>query len=143
MRSLECRDLPSGRVLAALAGVALLAGCSSSDLLGSSKPAPETPGASPSISDRMNSWLFSPYAATPATPGTTQPAEPDCPGVDVRKGASTYAVGATPREEPTAATTRYQATISQTARECVSLGATMTIKVGVQGRVILGPAGGP
>ena len=40
-------------------------------------------------------------------------------------------------------TTRYQVTIAQTARECAALGGVMTMKVGVQGRVLLGPAGGP
>ena len=40
-------------------------------------------------------------------------------------------------------TTRYQVTIGQTARECAALGGVMTMKVGVQGRVLLGPAGGP
>ena len=39
--------------------------------------------------------------------------------------------------------TRYQVTLGQTARECAALGGVMTMKVGVQGRVLLGPAGGP
>jgi len=40
-------------------------------------------------------------------------------------------------------TTRYQVSIAQTARECAPLGSVMTMKVGVEGRVLLGPAGGP
>ena len=40
-------------------------------------------------------------------------------------------------------TMRYQVGIAQTARECAALGGVMTMKVGVQGRVLLGPAGGP
>ena len=40
-------------------------------------------------------------------------------------------------------TTRYQVSIAQTARECAPLGGVMTMKVGVEGRVLLGPAGGP
>jgi hypothetical protein len=39
--------------------------------------------------------------------------------------------------------TRYQVTIGQTARECAALGGVVTMRVGVQGRVLLGPAGGP
>jgi hypothetical protein len=39
--------------------------------------------------------------------------------------------------------TRYQVSIGQTARECAALGGVMTMKVGVEGRVLLGPAGGP
>lgn len=38
---------------------------------------------------------------------------------------------------------RYQVGIGQTARECKLNGQTLTMRVGVQGRVILGPAGGP
>lgn len=38
---------------------------------------------------------------------------------------------------------RYQAGLGQTARECKLNGQTLTMRVGVQGRVILGPAGGP
>lgn len=38
---------------------------------------------------------------------------------------------------------RYQGTFARAARECALVGTTMTIKVGVQGRIILGPAGGP
>ena len=40
-------------------------------------------------------------------------------------------------------TTRYQVSIGQTARECTPAGGVMTMKVGVQGRILLGPAGGP
>jgi hypothetical protein len=40
-------------------------------------------------------------------------------------------------------TTRYQASIGQTARECAAAGGMMTMKVGVEGRILLGPAGGP
>jgi hypothetical protein len=69
-------------------------------------------------------------------------ASDDCPTVDIRSGASTYAIGP-PGADPTATTLRYQATLARTARECSVLAGTMTVKVGVQGLVILGPAGGP
>ena len=45
--------------------------------------------------------------------------------------------------QATAADLRYQLSFGQTARECLVLGGVMTIKVGVQGRVILGPMGSP
>ena len=38
---------------------------------------------------------------------------------------------------------RYQATIIRTARECQVNSGVMTMKVGIEGRVITGPAGGP
>lgn len=95
-----------------------------------------------SFGDKVNSWLFgTPAQQQPqAVPG--EAAEPDCPGVEVRQGASTLAVN-TPGAEASPMNTRYQVTIGQIARECAALGGVMTMKVGVQGRVLLGPAGGP
>jgi hypothetical protein len=40
-------------------------------------------------------------------------------------------------------TTRYQASLGQMARECAALGGMITMKVGVEGRVLVGPVGGP
>ena len=80
-------------------------------------------------------------AAAGATPDNA-PAEIECPGVEVRAGASTLAIN-TPGAESTPMNTRYQVTIAQTARECAALGGVVTMRVGVQGRVLLGPAGGP
>jgi hypothetical protein len=87
----------------------------------------------------MTSALFGP----PARPGQGA-AEPDrthCPPLDVRQGASTITVYGS--GDRVATNVRYQATVAELARECAALGATMTIKVGLQGRVILGPVGGP
>ena len=83
--------------------------------------------------------MFGPPAQTAAA----QPEEdnPECPTIDVRQGASTLATyGAA---DHNATTVRYQATVGQTARECAKRGATMTMKIGMQGRVILGPMGTP
>jgi hypothetical protein len=38
---------------------------------------------------------------------------------------------------------RYQLALGDTARECHLIGTNLTMKVGVRGRVVLGPAGGP
>jgi hypothetical protein len=51
-------------------------------------------------------------------------------------------VGSKPGEDPAAMDLRYQATIVRTARECHVNSGIMTMKVGVEGRVITGPAGG-
>src|SRR5262249_12354112 len=66
----------------------------------------------------------------------------DCPGVTIRPGASTLAVNA-PNADPSVTNLRYQATFTQTARECRLAAGTVGMKVGMQGRVILGPFGGP
>jgi hypothetical protein len=124
------------RVLALLTGAMALSGCSLASSIGSSDTVS-------SISNRFTSLFSS------ATPGVTQPASPtpsspdiECPGVDIRTGASTLEIAAK-TAQATAADLRYQLSFGQTARECVVQGDVMTIKVGVQGRVILGPMGSP
>jgi hypothetical protein len=101
-----------------------------------------TGASAQSISDRMNQWLFGGYSTPPSGSNPNTAAEVDCPGVDVRQGASTLAISA-PGTETGPMTMRYQVSIAQTARECAALGGVMTMKVGIQGRVLLGPTGGP
>ncbi len=69
----------------------------------------------------------------------------ECPGVDVRTGAATLMIGSKPGEvgEPAVLDLRYQGTIIRTARECHVNAGVMTMKVGIEGRIITGPAGGP
>jgi hypothetical protein len=138
---------PSGAALAAALTVALAAaGCSSLDgAFGtSSSPPPADSSGGSSFTQRVKGW-FSSGSSQPAgdqkVAGGPNP-DVDCPGVDVRSGASTLAVN-TPGAEPSATNLRFQASIAQTARECAVLGGNMTVKVGIQGRVILGPAGVP
>ena len=102
-----------------------------------------SPASAQGIGDKMKSWIFgtpAPESNPSANPNT--PAEIDCPGVEVRNGAATLSISV-PGAEATPMTTRYQVTIGDTARECIPLGGVMTMKVGVQGRVLLGPAGAP
>jgi hypothetical protein len=73
---------------------------------------------------------------------TADPSQ-DCPVTDIRPGAATLRLNAAGREEATPESLRYQATIARLARECSVQGPTMTVRVGVQGRVVVGPAGGP
>jgi hypothetical protein len=137
-RVIAMRSLPKnvrthgfGRVIAWFTGALVLAGCSSPSGTGSSE-----------------SWLGSTFFAK-ATPGVTQAPSPtpsapaiDCPGVDIRQGASTLNIAAK-GEGATAGDLRYQLSFGQTARECIVQGNDIAIKVGVQGRVIVGPMGGP
>jgi hypothetical protein len=103
-----------------------------------------TPAASQSLTDRFKS-LFGGKSDEPPPPivDNKEPA-PDlnCPPVGIRAGASTYAVAA-PGKEAVGNDVRFQATITKTARECVRSGSEITARVGIQGRVIVGPAGAP
>ena len=100
-----------------------------------------TSASAQDITDKMKSWIFGPPAVENNSNANT-PKEIDCPGVEVRNGAATLSIAA-PGVEAGPMTTRYQVTIGDTARECAPLGGVMTMKVGVQGRVLLGPAGAP
>src|ERR1700679_3021917 len=65
-----------------------------------------------------------------------------CPPVRIRPGASTFAVGL-PGKPAAGSDLRYQATIARTARDCTQNGDQITARIGIQGRVISGPAGSP
>ena len=81
-------------------------------------------------------------AAAPAKPGAPASADVECPAVEYRLGAATLAITDSGVENP-ALSLRYQANFLQTARECAVRGGNLNIKVGVQGRIVVGPAGGP
>jgi hypothetical protein len=98
------------------------------------------PASAQGISDKLNDWFFGKPAPEQRPPGEAE--ELECPGVEVRQGASTLAINA-PTGEATPMNARYQVSIGQLARECKALGGTMTMRIGVQGRILLGPAGGP
>ena len=66
----------------------------------------------------------------------------NCPPVAIRAGASTYAVAA-PGKQPIGNDLKFQATITKTARECSINGGEITARIGIQGRIIAGPAGAP
>jgi hypothetical protein len=132
------RERSGRRAAALIASAALVSGCSSASSVVDSY---ET--TTPSWGTRISSFF------SRATPGVSQPASPtpsapevECPGVDIRAGASTLNIAVRP-DQATAGDLRYQLSFGQTARECRVQDGTMSIKVGVQGRVILGPFGTP
>lgn len=121
---------------AALAALSLAIGCVSL----------AAPASSQSLTDRFKSFFGGKPdepAQSPPPPPSNQP-QPDenCPPVGIRAGASTYAVAA-PGKQPTGNDVRFQVTITKTARECIKAGGEITAHVGIQGRVISGPAGAP
>jgi hypothetical protein len=110
-------------LLPACGSTSNLLGGSSLDLFGSSKAKVDTP------------------AGGEANASTT---DVECPGVEVRTGASTLMIGnSQDGGEPSALDLKYQGTIIRTARECAVASGQMTMKVGIEGRIITGPAGGP
>lgn len=102
-----------------------------------------------SLSDRFKS-LFGgssesdkPAAAPSAPPALNDSdAELTCPQVSIRSGASTYAVAA-PGKQPIGNDIKFQASITRTARQCSLNNGEITAKIGIQGRVIVGPSGAP
>jgi hypothetical protein len=130
----------SGLVLLSL----LLAGCSSTgSMFGSSSSGSGSSNQS-GFGDRIRN-LFGPGASESEKPlaGTAEPdySDIECPVVTVREGASTYTVNGP--GEPSAMTLRYEGTVGRVARECRVVAKMVQMKVGMEGRIILGPAGGP
>jgi hypothetical protein len=76
-------------------------------------------------------------------PQTVAGAQPDvnCPPVEVRQGASTLTIGQA--GDKSAMSLRYQGDFLREARECSIVNGSMVMRIGVEGRVIVGPAGGP
>lgn len=63
----------------------------------------------------------------------------DCPVVFIDNGASMIRMP----QDADASSVRYQLSIDQTARECLIEGENVSIKLGIEGGVVLGPAGAP
>jgi hypothetical protein len=101
-----------------------------------------SPASSQSLGDRFKSL----FGVRPEQPAEAAPAEGEtdvtCPPVSIRAGASTYAVAA-PGKQAVGNDLRVQATITRTARDCTKTGDQITARIGIQGRVIAGPAGAP
>jgi hypothetical protein len=156
LRDLHWTGWSARAPVAALLALALFAaGCSSGGFGGSApQPAPPPPTAttsappppppsSPSFKDKI-SGFFS--GATQKEPQPVANAKPDveCPLIDIREGASTLTIPpSTPEGDTNAMAVKYQGTFVRAARECAVVGGQMVMKVGIEGRVIVGPAGGP
>ena len=120
----------------AVAG-ALLSGCGGGSMFGSSSD-----DSSPSMSSRFGQLFGSKSQAVGETPPAPVDNELSCPPVSIRAGASTFAMAA-PGKQAVGNDLRYQATITRTARDCTQTGDQITARIGIQGRLIAGPAGTP
>ena len=139
--------------------MAALAGCSSvSSMLETSSPSQSAPvdsatmpagGTQEGIDGPRKDSLTNMILGAPK-PGATEadqafkPDDLSCPEVTVRAGAGTLLLGSKASVgEVNAMDLRYQGTLVRFARECKTAAGVMTMKVGIEGRVITGPAGGP
>ncbi|TKT70912.1 hypothetical protein YH63_005545 [Afipia massiliensis] len=125
----------------AVAASTALSGCGS--MSGGSSGSPST---SSSIGSKF-SQLFgsnSQEASTSSSPSTqaTQNSDLTCPSVAIRFGASTLAVGV-PGKPASGNDLRYQGSITRTARDCNLQNGQVTVRIGILGRIITGPAGAP
>lgn len=132
------------RVLAPAALAVMLAGCggNSQGLFGAPGVDVDPATGAQRISDQAVAGVggSSPRGPQALTLGTGPDAiEFSCPMVDVRSGAGAWQVPAS------GGGLRYQGSISNLARECAISEATrtMTMKVGIEGRVLLGDKGTP
>jgi hypothetical protein len=124
------RSIVNFGALGALALV--IAGCSSSG------------GDGTSFGERFSQSLTTGTPTAPAPASTTGASTnlDTCPNIDIRSGAGTITINTNARD-PSAMQLRYQISVGQTARECANVAGNLTIKVGMQGRIVLGPAGTP
>jgi hypothetical protein len=123
--------------LALAAGGALLSGCGGGSMFGGGSSDP-----SPSLGDRFGQLFGSKSQAVGEKAPAAVDNELDCPPVRIRAGASTFAVGL-PGKPAVGSDLRYQATITRTARDCSQNGGNIVGRIGIQGRIISGPAGNP
>ena len=133
-------------LLALTLTAAAVGGCTSIANLIPDSPSSDKPASSASAP--AASGVAGATAVDTAAPGTTPTTAMDeynCPEVTVRPGTATLMVS-TPKPagaELTAMDLRYQGTLVRFSRECGVRPGFMTMKVGIHGRVITGPAGGP
>ena len=109
---------------------------------GSSAPAPAGPVAGGLSCPGYLANFFS--GSTANTPQAVAGAPPDveCPYIQIREGAATLVIGEG-GDNTGAMALKYQGTFVRAARQCSVVAGQMIMKIGVEGRIILGPAGGP
>ena len=159
----ECQIRSTSRCFSIATLLALLvSGCSGGGLnLGSlggsstaSSPPPAPAGApppsNPSLKDKVSNLFAGSTADSPQQVSGSREVE-DCPLINIRQGASTLTIGPSgsannnngESNDNGAISVKYQGTFARAARECALVGGQLVMKVGVEGRIIVGPAGGP
>jgi len=129
------------------------AGCSSGGggFGGPAAPPPATsasaapPPPAPNLKDKIENF-FTTSATTEAHPTTANQAQSDvdCPLIDIRQGAATLTIPPPPPDGSNEAMSlKYEGIFVRAARDCKVAANQLVMRVGVEGRVIVGPAGGP
>lgn len=148
------KRLADRAVTAALLSLALLAaGCSGGGSFfggpsASTPAAPPNGAPAPAPSSSSGGWLPDDVSnffngASDKSPQPVAGASPDvdCPFIQIREGASTLVVNG--GGDNAAMSLKYQGTFVRAARQCAVAAGQMVMKIGVEGRIILGPEGGP
>ena len=131
-------------IMLAVMATGALAGCGGGSMFGSSSG---TGSSSSSVGSRFSQLFGSnsqeaTTSATTSTQSTDNSSDLTCPNVQIRFGASTLSVGL-PGKPASGNDLRYQGSITRTARDCNLSNGQITARIGIQGRVIVGPAGAP
>jgi len=137
-------------VVASLALALLASGCGGGSIFGG--PSASAPTATPASAsapapssggflrgDIASFFEGSSDRAPQAVAGATPDVE--CPYIQIREGASTLTINGA--GDNAAMSLKYQGTFVRAARQCAVVAGQMVMKVGVQGRLILGPQGTP
>ena len=109
-------------------------------------PASATPASSPSLTDKIETFLSTAKDPRPvtATAAQQQQTDIDCPFIDIRQGAATLTIPPPPPDGANEAMSlKYQGIFVRAARDCKLVGNQVVMRVGVEGRIVVGPAGGP
>ncbi|HMN73886.1 MAG TPA: hypothetical protein PKA55_18645 [Rhodoblastus sp.] len=116
---------------AAMAAGLLVAGCGG--------PAGSVAGGDPDpVSTKLGNLLAFNSTTAPPLPNKSAGARIDCPVVQIEPGMSAFRVGG-----PDSATVRYQIAIGDVARDCSQSNGQLFVRVGVETRTVIGPAGAP
>lgn len=117
-----------GAPASALLGILVLANCTTID--STMNPIGGTGGSTPPTNQKT---------ATIGTGPGAQASDIDCPAVTILSGTAALQIP----QGASSTNTQYQGSIGQLARECAIIGETMTMRVGIEGRLLVGPKGGP
>lgn len=118
------------RMIGALAALVALAGCNSGSSL--------MPGLSGGGGGLGTQALFGNPQNVPQASLPQDEVDLNCPAVGVMEGAAAFRVGRAGTSD-----VAHQASLNDVARECRFAGTQMSVKVGVQGRMLIGSLGKP